>query len=322
LTPVVLVSDFDFYPQDSVAKLKSKFNVISSSAKNADELSDELRDSNAEAFFCGLGIYIGEDLLKKVTSLRYLVSPATGINHLDLSYLNSQKISVIKLGDIKNQIQNVFATAELAWGLIIACARRMNLAVESVKEGDFDRTQFLGRELSGRTLGVVGFGRLGQQVAKYGSVFGMNVVVFETDSAKHAVIAPFRKIDSLVELLNISDVVSVHIPFNDENQNCINAAMISEIKRGAIFINTSRGELVDELALSSSLRSGQLFGVGVDVLSNESDDEFEARNSPLVSAMRDGFNVIVTPHIGGWAHDAVEMTRTFIVDEFLKKYQT
>jgi D-3-phosphoglycerate dehydrogenase len=197
----------------------------------------------------------------------------------------------------------------------------MNLAVGSVKEGDFDRTQFLGRELSGRTLGVVGFGRLGQQVAKYGSVFGMNVVVFETDNAKHALIAPFKKIDSLVELLNFSDVVSVHIPFNDENQNCINAAMISEIKRGAIFINTSRGELVDELALSSSLRSGQLFGVGVDVLSNESGDEFEARNSPLVSAMRDGFNVIVTPHIGGWAHDAVEMTRTSIVDEFLKRYE-
>jgi D-3-phosphoglycerate dehydrogenase len=251
-----------------------------------------------------------------------LVSPATGVNHLDLNYLNSQKISVIKLGDVKNQIQNVFATAELAWGLIIACARRMNLAVGSVKEGDFDRTQFLGRELSGRTLGVVGFGRLGQRVAKYGSVFGMNVAVFETDNAKHALIAPFRKIDSLSELLNISDVVSVHIPFNDENQNCINAAMISEIKRGAIFINTSRGELVDEPALSSSLRSGQLFGVGVDVLSNECGDEFDSTNSPLVSAMRDGFNVIVTPHIGGWAHDAVEMTRTSIVDEFLKRYES
>lgn len=322
MKPVALVADLEFYPQDSVAKLRSKFDVIGSSAKNARELGEELRDSNAEVFFCGLGIYIGEDLLKKVTSLRCLVSPATGINHLDLDSFSARKISVIKLGDLKNQIQNVFATAELAWGLIIACARRINLAVDSVKEGNFDRTLFLGRELSGKTLGVVGFGRLGQQVAKYGSVFGMNVVVFETDNAKHAVIAPFKKIDSLVELLNISDVVSVHIPFNDENQNCINAAMISEVKQGAIFINTSRGELVDELALSSSLRSGQLFGVGVDVLSNESGDEFEARNSPLVSAMQDGFNVIVTPHIGGWAHDAVGMTRSSIVDEFLKRYET
>ena len=319
MKPVALVADLEFYPEDSVSKLKTRFDVIASTAKNAHELSEELGKSNAEVFFCGLGIYVGEGLLKNVKSLKSLVSPATGINHLDLNYLNSRKILVIKLGDSKDQIQNVFATAELAWGLVIACARRMNLAVDSVKEGNFDRTLFLGRELLARTLGVVGFGRLGRQVAKYGSAFGMNVVVYETDSAQHNEIAPFQKVDSLEELLNISDVVSVHIPFNDKNKNCIDAAMISKIKHGAIFINTSRGELVDEQTLAMAVRSGQLFGVGVDVLSKESEDGFSVSNSPLASAMRDGLNVIVTPHIGGWAHDAVATTRAFVVDEFLRR---
>ena len=319
MKPVALVADLEFYPEDSVSKLKTRFDVIASTAKNAHELSEELGKSNAEVFFCGLGIYVGEDLLKNVKSLKSLVSPATGINHLDLNYLNSREILVIKLGDSKDQIQNVFATAELAWGLVIACARRMNLAVDSVKEGNFDRTLFLGRELLARTLGVVGFGRLGRQVAKYGSAFGMNVVVYETDSAQHNEIAPFQKVDSLEELLNISDVVSVHIPFNDKNKNCIDAAMISKIKHGALFINTSRGELVDEQALAMAVRSGQLFGVGVDVLSKESEDGFSVSNSPLASAMRDGFNGIVTPHIGGWAHDAVATTRAFVVDEFLRR---
>ena len=319
MKPVALVADLEFYPEDSVSKLKTRFDVIASTAKNAHELSEELGKSNARVFFCGLGIYVGEDLLENVKSLKSLVSPATGINHLDLNYLNSRKILVIKLGDSKDQIQNVFATAELAWGLVIACARRMNLAVDSVKEENFDRTLFLGRELLARTLGVVGFGRLGRQVAKYGSAFGMNVVVYETDSAQHNEIAPFQKVDSLEELLNISDVVSVHIPFNDKNKNCIDAAMISKIKHGAIFINTSRGELVDEQALAMAVRSGQLFGVGVDVLSKESEDGFSVSNSPLASAMRDGLNVIVTPHIGGWAHDAVATTRAFVVDEFLRR---
>ena len=319
MKPVALVADLEFYPEDSVSKLKTRFDVIASTAKNAHELSEELGKSNAGVFFCGLGIYVGEDLLKNVKSLKSLVSPATGINHLDLNYLNSREILVIKLGDSKDQIQNVFATAELAWGLVIACARRMNLAVDSVKEGNFDRTLFLGRELLARTLGVVGFGRLGRQVAKYGSAFGMNVVVYETDSAQHNEIAPFQKVDSLEELLNISDVVSVHIPFNDKNKNCIDAAMISKIKHGAIFINTSRGELVDEQTLAMAVRSGQLFGVGVDVLSKESEDGFSVSNSPLASAMRDGLNVIVTPHIGGWAHDAVATTRAFVVDEFLRR---
>lgn len=321
MKPVALVADLEFYPQDSVSKLKKRFEVIVSSAKNVHELSEELGKSSAEVFFCGLGIYIGDDLLKKATSLKYLVSPATGVNHLDLDSFGARKISVIKLGDSKDQIENIFATAELAWGLVIACARRLNLAVDSVKEGIFDRTLFLGRELSGRTLGVVGFGRLGRQVAKYGSAFGMNVVVYETDSARHEEIRPLQKVDSLEELLNISDVISVHIPFNDENKNYMNASMISKIKHGAIFINTSRGELVDEKALVGALRSGHLSGVGVDVLSEESEDGFSVSNSPLVSAMRDGFNAIVTPHIGGWAHDAVEITRSLVVDEFLKRYE-
>lgn len=321
MKPVALVADLELYPHDSVSKLKKRFDVIASTAKNAHELSAELGTSNAEAYFCGLGIYIGGDLLKRVTSLKYLISPATGVNHLDLDFLGARKISVIKLGDMKNQIQNVFATAELAWGLIIACARRLNLAVDSVKDGNFDRTPFLGRELSGKTLGVIGYGRLGRQVAKYGSVYGMNVVVYETDSAQHAAIAPFRKVDSLETLLKISDVLSVHIPFNDDNENCINAEMISKIKSGAIFVNTSRGELVDEQALARSLRSGQLFGVGVDVLREESEDDFSVDDSPLVSTMRDGFNVIVTPHIGGWAEDAVEIARSAVVKEFLRSYE-
>ena len=315
------MADLEFYPHDSVANLKKKFDVIASTAKSAPELSKELRTSNAEAYFCGLGIYIGQELLKKVTNLKYLISPATGVNHLDLDYFNTRKISVIKLGDLKNRIQNVFATAELAWGFVIACARRLTMAVDSVKDQHFDRTPFLGRELSGKTLGIVGFGRLGRQVAKFGNAFGMNVVVYEIDSAKHAAIAPFQKADSLEALLKISDVISVHIPFNADNENCINAEMISKIKTGAIFVNTSRGELVDEQALARSLRSDQLFGVGVDVLRGESEDGFSVDDSPLVSAMRDGFNVIVTPHIGGWAENAVELTRFFVIDEFLRRFE-
>lgn len=319
MKPVVLVADYDFYPSGAIECLSIRFDVLPSSARSAVELRRELSATNAFAYFCGLGIYLGEESLSEAIELRLIVSPATGTNHFDSKFLLAQNIEILKLGDFKDQIQNIFATAELAWGLAIACARRLDLATESVKVGNFDRTPFLGRELSGKTLGVVGFGRLGQQVAKYGSAFGMNVVVFETDKTKHATISPFRKIDSLALLMSISDVISVHIPLTDKNEKCINAEMISKIKPGAIFINTSRGELVDEFALASSLRSGQLFGVGVDVLRNESSGWFSASNSPLVSAMNDGLNVIVTPHIGGWSHDAVAITRSIMVDEFLKR---
>ena len=321
MKPVALVADLKFYPHEAISKLEAKFDLIESTANNPRELSSELSASSVEAYFCGLRIFVGEELLKEAKTIRYLISPATGVNHLDLGYLASRNIEVIKLGDLKSQIQNVYATAELAWGLIGACARRLSSAVDYVKSGNFDRTPFLGLELSGKKLGVVGFGRLGRQVARYGTAFGMHVSVYETDVSKRGAINPLQSVDSLIELLETSDVISVHVPLNEENQNFIDEKMISAIKLGSIFVNTSRGELVDEQALAAALRSGKLFGVGVDVLSGESDGNFSSLDSPLVQASRDGFNAIVTPHIGGWAENAVHLTRSLVIDEFLRKYR-
>lgn len=321
MKPVALVADLKFYPHEAISKLAAKFDLIESTANNPRELSSELSASSVEAYFCGLRIYVGEELLKEAKTIRYLISPATGVNHLDLGYLASRNIEVIKLGDLKSQIQNVYATAELAWGLIGACARRLSSAVDYVKSGNFDRNPFLGLELSGKKLGVVGFGRLGRQVARYGTAFGMNVAVYEADVSKREAINPLQSVDSLRELLETSDVISVHVPLNKENQNFIDEKMISAIKLGSIFVNTSRGELVDEQALAAALRSGKLFGVGVDVLSGESDGNFSSLDSPLVQASRDGFNAIVTPHMGGWAENAVHLTRSLVIDEFLRKYR-
>ena len=321
MKPVALVADLKFYPHEAISKLEARFDLIESKANNPRELSSELSASDVEVYCCGLRIYVGEELLEEAKTIRYLISPATGVNHLDLGYLASRNIEVIKLGDLKSQIQNVYATAELAWGLIGACARRLSSAVDYVKSGNFDRTPFLGLELSGKTLGVVGFGRLGRQVAGYGNAFGMNVAVYETDMSKREAINPLQSVDSLRELLEISNVISVHVPLDKENKNFIDEKMISAIKLGSIFVNTSRGELVDEQALAAALRSGKLFGVGVDVLSGESDGNFSSLNSPLVQASRDGYNAIVTPHIGGWAENAVHLTRSLVIDEFLRKYQ-
>lgn len=114
MKPVALVADLKFYPHEAISKLEARFGLIESKANNPRELSSELSASRVEAYFCGLQIYIGERLLNEVKTVRYLISPATGINHLDLGYLASRNIEVIKLGDLKSQIQNVYATAELA----------------------------------------------------------------------------------------------------------------------------------------------------------------------------------------------------------------
>ena len=319
MKPVALVVESEFYPPDSLQKLAEKTTIITSKAITQEQLRSELLQNDAEILFCGLGISINQSLLDMVANIKYLVSPATGTNHLDINYLESRNIKVIHLGQFTDQISNVFSTAELTWSLLLAVVRKIVPAQSSVTLGNFDRRPFLGIDLSGRTLGIIGFGRLGRRVADYGLAFGMRVVVCDTDEAKISKLQGGVTAKNLDELLEMSDVVTVHAPLNSKTEGLLDRAKISKIKSGAVLINTSRGELVDEVSIVEALKTGKLYGVGTDVLVGENAENFSANDSPLVKAALQNLNVVVTPHIGGWAKDAVSTTRSLVVDELLRK---
>ena len=320
MKPSALIVDYSYYPNEAIAKLRSFFEVSACSAGNSVNLREMLRQVDPEVFFCGIDVRVDEKLLDVTSRLKFIVSPATGLTHIDLNYLKNRRIILIDLGEVKNEIQEVFATSELAWGLLLSVARRIKNASLSVESGTFDRTPYLGIDLSEKLLGVVGYGRLGKQVAKYGHAFGMHVIVFDTDQQQLQNTSPAIVATSFEHLLKVSDVITFHIPLNKQNTDYFNSEMISKAKPGAIVINTSRGEILDESALAESLRRGDLFGVGVDVLSGESEPSFSPDESPLVCALGDGFNVLITPHIGGWATSAVSKSRAAIVEKFLIEY--
>ncbi len=319
MKPKALIIEAEYYPQELLRQLEEKVSIIKSSAVTQEQLCSDLLLHNVEILFCGLGINIDESLLGQVANIKYVVSPATGTNHLDIDYLNKRNIKLIYLGDFSNEISNVFSTAELAWSLLLAVVRRIIPAHGSVVSGSFDRGPFIGVDLAGRTLGIIGYGRLGRRVAEYGQAFGMRVVVCDIDDSKVLNLANGITACVLDQLLSTSDVVSIHVPLNEHTHRLITGMQISKMKNGAVLINTSRGEVVDELAIVDALETGKLYGVGVDVLVGENANNFSSDNSPLVRAATRNLNAVVSPHIGGWTTQAVATTRSLVVEELLRQ---
>jgi D-3-phosphoglycerate dehydrogenase len=272
-------------------------------------LLQELADS--DVLMVRLGRHIGAPLLARAPKLRFILTATTGLDHIDVDAARHAGVRVISLRECPEAIRDVTATAEHCFGLILALARRIPWAADHVLAGGWDRDRFWGVQLAGKRLGIVGYGRIGTMVAHYASAFGMEIVAF--DSVPHKIRAPAKPL-GLGELLQSSDVVTLHVTAAPENRHVIDAAAVARMKEGAMVINTARGSIADEQALAGAVSSGRLAGVAVDVVSGE--EHGDIQNSPLLACAREGRNVIITPHIGGAAREAIATTEMAIVERF------
>ena len=248
-----------------------------------------------------LFIDFNSDLLRLATNLQFLATPSTGTDHIDIDYLTHKGIKLLSLNDDRSFINEITSTAEMAFMLILACARKLRKLNYRVQdEASWSNTDIRGLELNGKNLGIIGYGRLGKIVAKYGSAFGMNVFAYDIDSSQYD-----NNIQAmpLNDLLAKSDFVSLHAKLNTTSKNIINNDTIRLFKPGSCLINTARGSLVDSDALLYGLNSGILSEIATDVCSNE----FQSSDlplDPLVEASRTDRRILITPHAGGSTHDA------------------
>jgi D-3-phosphoglycerate dehydrogenase len=168
------------------------------------------------------------------------------------------------------------------------------------------------------SLGVVGLGRLGSMVASYGLCFGMRVCYFDPYVEESA--TGVERIETLEELVETSDIVTIHVPYNSETHNLFNRELFARFKNGAFFINTSRGEVVDKQALLECLQSGKLAGAATDVLDGEFNPGFDQKviEHPLVQYASTHFNLIITPHIGGSTIDAWSLTQEHTIRKVIE----
>jgi D-3-phosphoglycerate dehydrogenase len=251
---------------------------------------------------------VDSEVLEAASRLRVIASPTTGLNHIDLKEAERREIKVVSLRGEYEFLEQIYATAEHTVALLLAGMRNLAAAAEHVRQGDWNRDLFQGHELHGKTAGIVGCGRLGRMVARYLTAFGMKVVVTDPNVALESV-PPGVTLVSLGELLRRSDIVSLHVDLNKQTEGFFGYIEFAQMKPGAYFVNTARGELVVEEALVDALSSGQLAGAAVDVICDEQAGTLE---NPLVTYAKDHRNLIVTPHIAGCTAESMEKTEIFI----------
>jgi glyoxylate reductase len=234
-----------------------------------------------------LSRWVGGSEFRRLPKLRIVANVAVGFNNIDVVAAELRRVIVTNTPDVLTE-----ATADLTWALILACARRLVAGVELVKSGQWTGwhpTQLLGMELKGKTLGLLGAGRIGQAVARRAIAFGMRLLYvgravkpdFETATGAQRV--------ELGPLFRESDVLSLHVPAVPELKGIVSAENLAQMKPGAILVNTSRGDLVREDALASALEQGHLGAAGLDVYTDE--PEISPR---LLTAPR----TVLLPHIG------------------------
>lgn len=245
-------------------------------------------------------VRITDDMVRAAPSLRIISCATTGSDHIAREALNERGVPVRTLKEDPEVLRNITPAAELSFALLMACARKLIAAVKHVNAGGWTREDFPGVMLNGRTLGLVGCGRIGGWMARYARAFGMDVVGYDP----HLTDFPdtIRKA-SIEEVFDSADFVSIHVHLGPETTGLVSRNLIERLKPGAVLINTSRGAIVDEAALLDALQSGRLGGAGLDVLDGEPD----TADHPLVRYAREHDNLLITPHCGGFSPDAVRL---------------
>lgn len=252
---------------------------------------------------------IDKEVLDAAGGLKVIVTATTGLDHIDLGHAALRGIEVLSLKGEVDFLRTVPATAELTWGLLLALVRKIPWACQSVRDGSWDRDEFKGSDLAGKRLGVLGLGRIGRKVAAYGSAFGMCVSAYDPYCCDWP--AGVERIDDLKLFLGSTDVLSVHVPLNDETVGMLGEEELNCLPDGAVVVNTSRGGIVDELALAVCLNNGKLAGVALDVMTVEQGNSSEGAQR-LLSMTKEGRNIVITPHIGGATKESMAMTEVFM----------
>ncbi len=247
---------------------------------------------------------ISAEVIEQGVRLKVIGRAGAGLDNIDVLAAQQKNIQVVNCPDA-----NTLAVAEHTMGLMLALARDLPHADLSLKSGRWDKSKFMGTGLSGKTLGIIGFGRIGREVAIRAQAFGMKVLVNQRRPTPELNLQVGAEAVDLVELLQRSDFVTLHVPSNAETQGLIGAAQLRLMKPTAYLINTARGTVIDEAALLEALNRGQLAGAALDVFAQE-----PAIHNLLAQHPR----VIATPHIAASTADAQQTAAITVAEKIIE----
>ena len=275
--------------QEGVEILKKEgFEVVDLTDVPKEELTKHVED--LDAIIVRSATKVRREMIDAAKNLKVIGRAGVGLDNVDVEYAKSKGIKVINTPGATS-----ISVAELTIGLILAVMRKIAYADRETRSGNWPKKKCKGIEMYGKTLGIIGIGRIGREVAKRAKAFGMKVIyydVYRPDEATEKELGvEYRDLDSLI---SEADVITLHVPLTPETKHLINAERIAMMKDNAIIINAARGGIVDEDALYDTLKSGKLYGAALDVYENEPLKE---------SKLFELDNIVLTPHIGAQAKE-------------------
>jgi D-3-phosphoglycerate dehydrogenase len=243
-----------------------------------------------EAFIIRSRTKIDREVLDRAVRLKLVARPGTGLDNVDVEYAKSKGITVVNSPE-----SLVEGVAEHVVLLMLALSRKLVDADRSTKSGKWEKNALMGRELKGKVLGVVGLGRIGKRIAEIARTLGMSVLFYDVITIPPEVLSGLgARVVPLDELFASSDYITLHVPITPETTHLVDEARLARMKKSAFLVNTSRGGVVDEVALAAALKEGRLAGAALDVFEKE----------PPSGAIMSAPNTILTPHIGGQTEEA------------------
>jgi D-3-phosphoglycerate dehydrogenase len=257
--------------------------------------------ADADALIVRSATRVTSELLEKAPRLRVVGRAGVGVDNIDLEAATRRGVLVMSTPG-----GNAISVAEHTFALLLALARQVPRLDAAIRAGRWEKSSAAGTELRGKTLGLIGLGRIGSEVARRARAFEMRVLAFDPYISEAAAREVGVDLVSLPHLLAESDFVSLHAALSPATQNLVNAGTLAKMKPGARLINAARGELVDEAALADALKSGHLAGAALDVFAEE-----PPKNSPLTGLP----NLIATPHVAGSTAEAQEEVGTLIAQQ-------
>ena len=256
---------------------------------------------NYDGLIIRSGTNVTKDIIENAENLKLIGRAGVGVDNVDVEAATRKGIVVMNTPS-----GNTISACEHTWALILSTLRNIPQSHQALVEGRWDKKKYKGAEIYGKTLGIIGLGKIGIEVAKRAIGFGMKIIVYDPYTSQDIAKEAKAKLVELNELLEISDVITIHAPLNEKTKNLIDSSALSKMKKEAILINCARGGIVNEAALSEAVKNRQIRGAAVDVYETE-----PTTDSPVF--LVDG--IIHTPHLGASTTEAVERVSIEIVKQ-------
>lgn len=307
------ITFFDLYPKEKRSirgQLKEHDLKLFCESVSMERLQEVTKTEIVSLF---IHSEFGKREIDMLPNLKMITTRSTGFDHIDVDYCNTKGIVVCNV-----PFYGENTVAEHTFALILSLSRNVHKSYVRCQQGNFSIDGLMGFDLKGKTLGVVGAGKIGQHVIRIAKGFGMNVVAYDPFQNEFLAEILGFSYATLPELLARSDIITIHVPYNKQTHHLIGKHNISDIKKGGLLINTARGAIVETRALLDALDSGLLFGAGLDVLEGEQliVEEKELLHTPRTTKQLESCalneqlihmdNVVFTPHIAFYSKEALE----------------